>query len=367
MGDTQSTNSDLYSRISTLISNAQKNIRQTANTAIVDTYWNIGRLIVEEEQKGEERAEYGKTILKDLSKRLTSEFGKGYTISNLKYMRQFYQLFSKRHSVSGQLSWTHYRHLLKVENEQARLWYMEEAVNENWSTRALERQINSFYYDRLLASSNKAPVIKEAQEKTGALTPQDVLKDPYVLIIDESHRSIYRKYQDIFTYFDGFLLGLTATPKSDIDHNTYTVFDIEDNVPTFAYELNEAIDEKYLVPYNTIETKMKFMEEGIHYDDLSDEEKGQWEETFDDGVSDFSGDALNKFLFNNHTVDTVLQNLMEKGIHVNGGDTIGKTILNDNPFNRHGNIVELFQGKKEAVKDIVKRIDKLNNRIAVSA
>ena len=148
-----------------------------------------------------------------------------------------------------------------------------------------------------------------------------------LIIVDESHRSIYRKYQDIFAYFDGFLLGLTATPKSDIDHNTYTIFDIEDNVPTFAYALDEAIDEHYLIPYNTIETKMKFMEEGIHYDDLSDEEKAQWEETFDDGVSDISGDALNKFLFNNQTVETVLHHLMEKGIHVNGGDTIGKTII----------------------------------------
>ncbi|MDM8536937.1 DEAD/DEAH box helicase family protein [Desulfobacterales bacterium HSG17] len=148
-----------------------------------------------------------------------------------------------------------------------------------------------------------------------------------LLIIDESHRSIYKKYQDIFTYFDGFLLGLTATPKNDLDKNTYSIFDIEDDVPTFAYELEKAIEEKYLVPYNTIETKMKFMEQGIHYDELTDEEKEQWEDTFDDGVSDISGAALNKFLFNSHTVDTVLHDLMDKGIHVNGGDTIGKTII----------------------------------------
>ncbi len=148
-----------------------------------------------------------------------------------------------------------------------------------------------------------------------------------LIIVDESHRSIYKKYQDIFTFFDGFLLGLTATPKSDIDKNTYSVFDIEDNVPTFAYELDEAIRENYLVPYNTVETKMKFMEEGIHYDALSDLEKEQWEETFDDGVADISGEALNKFLFNDHTVDTVIQDLMCKGIHVKGGDQIGKTLI----------------------------------------
>ncbi|MBF0259364.1 MAG: DEAD/DEAH box helicase family protein, partial [Desulfamplus sp.] len=148
-----------------------------------------------------------------------------------------------------------------------------------------------------------------------------------LIIIDESHRSIYKKYQDIFTYFDGSLLGLTATPKQDIDKNTYSIFELEDNVPTFAYELAEAIKEKYLVPYNTIETKMKFMEQGIHYDELSEEEKEQWEETFDDEITEISGEALNKFLFNANTVDRVLQDLMEKGIHVQGGDLIGKTII----------------------------------------
>jgi type I restriction enzyme R subunit len=108
--------------------------------------------------------------------------------------------------------------------------------------------------------------IDDSKTKTGARLFTSGHFD--LIIVDESHRSIYKKYQDIFAYFDGFLLGLTATPKSDIDHNTYTIFDIEDNVPTFAYELSEAIHEKYLVPYNTIETKMKFMEEGIHYDEL---------------------------------------------------------------------------------------------------
>jgi len=148
-----------------------------------------------------------------------------------------------------------------------------------------------------------------------------------LVIVDESHRSIYKKYKDIFRYFDSYLLGLTATPKSDIDHNTYSIFDIEDGVPTFAYELAEAIDEKYLVPYRTVETTMKFMEEGIHYDKLPPEEQEQWEDTFDEGVKDISSEALNKFLFNDNTVDTVLQALMESGIKVQGGDKTGKTIV----------------------------------------
>ncbi len=148
-----------------------------------------------------------------------------------------------------------------------------------------------------------------------------------LIIIDESHRSIYKKYQDIFTYFDSALLGLTATPKDEIDKNTYSIFDLEDENPTFAYELTDAIKEKFLVPYGTIETKMKFIEEGVRYDELSEEEKEQWEETFDEGMEEISGEALNKFLFNSDTVDQVLQDLMEKGIKVEGGDLIGKTII----------------------------------------
>lgn len=148
-----------------------------------------------------------------------------------------------------------------------------------------------------------------------------------LIIVDESHRSIYKKYQAIFEYFDASLVGLTATPKSDIDKNTYEIFDLENNVPTFAYELGEAIGEGYLVPYTTIETKLKFIEEGIHYDDLPEEEKEAFEETFDDGVKDISGSALNKFIFNANTVDIVIQSLMEQGIKVEGGDKLGKTII----------------------------------------
>lgn len=148
-----------------------------------------------------------------------------------------------------------------------------------------------------------------------------------LIIIDESHRSIYKKYQAIFNYFDAILLGLTATPRSDIDKNTYEIFELENNMPTFAYELDEAIDDGYLVPYHTIETTTKFLKKGIHYDDLSEEEKEIFEETFEDGVRDISGDELNSFLFNNNTIDLVLKDLMEKGLKVEGGDKLGKTII----------------------------------------
>lgn len=178
----------LYVEIAGLIRTARERVNRTVNSAIVETYWQVGRLIVEDEQQGEAKAEYGKAVLKSLSERLTAEFGKGFDETNLRKMRQFYRYFPAldasdpiRDALRHELSWTHYRHLLRVENEEARRWYMNEAVQENWSTRALERQINSFYYERLLSSKDTAPVIAESKEKTATLTPQSVLKDPYVL------------------------------------------------------------------------------------------------------------------------------------------------------------------------------------------
>lgn len=148
-----------------------------------------------------------------------------------------------------------------------------------------------------------------------------------LIIIDESHRSIYKKYQAIFEYFDAILLGLTATPKSDLDINTYRIFELENDNPTYSYELDNAVKEGFLVPYSTIETKLKFIEKGIYYDDLSEEEKEAFEETFDDGVKEIGSSALNSFLFNDDTVDMVLYDLMTMGIKVEGGDKLGKTII----------------------------------------
>ncbi|MCG4585754.1 DEAD/DEAH box helicase family protein, partial [Anaerosalibacter bizertensis] len=148
-----------------------------------------------------------------------------------------------------------------------------------------------------------------------------------LIIVDESHRSIYKKYQDIFDYFDANLLGLTATPVDEIDRNTYRVFDLEDNNPTFAYELKEAIEDGYLVDYElpTV-SETKLMKDGIKYNELSEEEKEQFEMTFDD-LEDIPSEELNKSLFNKDTVDIVIQELMEKGIKVEGGDKLGKTII----------------------------------------
>lgn len=152
-----------------------------------------------------------------------------------------------------------------------------------------------------------------------------------LIIIDESHRSIFKKYRAIFEYFDAILVGLTATPKTDVDRNTYDFFDMEHGVPTYAYDYETAVEQDhYLVPYYNYEVKTKFLEQGITYDELSDADKERYEDDFieDDGLPDFiPSTELNTFVFNANTVDRVLQDLMERGIKVEGGDKIGKTII----------------------------------------
>ena len=146
-----------YSEIKKILTNARNKVYQTANFAMVEAYWQIGKSIVEE-QNGEERAEYGTGLLKELSKQMTQDFGRGFTVTNLKNMRQFYLTFPNSYALRSELSWTHYRLLMRVENDNARQFYMDEAVKSQWSTRQLERQINTFFYERLLSSKNKENV-----------------------------------------------------------------------------------------------------------------------------------------------------------------------------------------------------------------
>lgn len=152
-----------------------------------------------------------------------------------------------------------------------------------------------------------------------------------LIIVDESHRSIFKKYRAIFEYFDAILVGLTATPKTDVDRNTYDFFEMEHGVPTYAYDYETAVYQDHvLVPYYNYEVKTKFLDEGITYDDLSEKDRQRYEDDFaeDDGMPDFiPSAALNQFVFNEKTVDIVLQDLMERGIKVAGGDRIGKTII----------------------------------------
>ncbi|MDD2582639.1 MAG: DUF1016 N-terminal domain-containing protein [Desulfuromonadaceae bacterium] len=173
---------EFYQSVVDILQAARCNAYRTVNFIMVEAYWNIGRMIVEEEQ-GKDRAEYGVYLLRNLALRLSTQFGKGFDERELRKMRQFYAAFPIRDAVRPELSWTHYRMLIRVEKEAARTYYLTESADQNWSTRTLERQINSLYYERLLMSRDKLPVIEEMQEKTAPLaaTPRDFIKDPYIL------------------------------------------------------------------------------------------------------------------------------------------------------------------------------------------
>jgi predicted nuclease of restriction endonuclease-like (RecB) superfamily len=165
-----------------LIQSARQKALRAVDAVQVQTCWEIGRHIVEFEQGGLPRAEYGSRLLQILASSLAEEFGRGFDTSNLRYMRLFYQAFPKRDALRHELSWTHYRTLLRVEEEPARLWYMKEAASQGWTTRALERQINTLYYERLLASSDRTAVEEEASGAIATLqTPRDFVRDPVML------------------------------------------------------------------------------------------------------------------------------------------------------------------------------------------
>lgn len=173
----------LFDSIKTTIEEARNRAKQSINHIMTEAYWQIGRLIVEDEQKGSERASYGEGLIKELSLKLSKEYGKGFSKRNLHNMVKFYNTFPIVQTVSAQLSWSHYLLILKVEDNSARQWYIKECEASNWSVRALERQINSHYFERILLSKDKTSVEEEAKANTKELvyTAKEFVKDPYVL------------------------------------------------------------------------------------------------------------------------------------------------------------------------------------------
>ncbi|VAX28783.1 FIG074102: hypothetical protein [hydrothermal vent metagenome] len=186
-------NSDFYQKVAELLNNARKNVVQTINKTMVYTYFEIGKMIVEEEQKGKERAEYGKQVIKELSKRLIAEFGKGFSVRNLEQMRMFYLKYGKTQTLSAELktsnneipefklSWSHYLFLMGLDDINERKFYEIEAYNNNWSLRELRRQFNTALYQRLVLSRNKEGVKRLSQKGQILEKPEDTVKDPYVL------------------------------------------------------------------------------------------------------------------------------------------------------------------------------------------
>ena len=182
-----------------------------------------------------------------------------------------------------------------------------------------------------------------------------------LVICDEAHRSIYNKYKDIFTYFDAPLVGLTATPKDEIDKNTYNIFELENGVPTYGYELAQAVKDGYLVDFLSVESSLKFIEEGIVYDELSEEDKEAYEATFEDENGELpekiSSSALNSWLFNEDTIKKILHILMTKGIRTNYGETLGKTIIFAKNHDHAEKILEIFGKEYPNLPGYAKVID----------
>ena len=205
---------DVYAEISNLLKEARKSIVSNINTTMTKTYFLIGKRIVEEEQNGNERAEYGENLIKNLSKRLTEEFGKGFSKRNLWQMKQFYLAYSKVQTVSAQfkLSWSHYLILMRMENIEERNFYEIESIQNNWSLRELRRQIDSALYERLVLSRDKEKVKELAFKGQVIEKPEDVVKDPYILeflgLEEQSNYSENKLETEIINNLEKFLLEL---------------------------------------------------------------------------------------------------------------------------------------------------------------
>lgn len=212
-GKTLSKNNDnlIYGQIKEILTTARAKAYSAVNFAMVEAYWLIGKQIVEA-QAGNERAEYGTQLLKYLSEQLTHDFGKGFDESNLRYIRQFYLTFQIRDTLRHELNWSHYKKIMKVENETARNFYIDECVKSNWSTRQLERQINTHFYERLLSSQNKEAVAAEIQKTAAPPDPKDFIRNPYILEfldVKPSH-DLYEKDVEtaVINHLQAFLLEM---------------------------------------------------------------------------------------------------------------------------------------------------------------
>ena len=208
-------NMEIVKNVIDLLENARKKVVTTFNQTMVLTYFEIGRMIVEEEQKGENRAEYGKKILKILSKKLTEKYKKGFSLTNLKQIRSFYLVYSEKgQTVSDQfkLSWSHYIKLSRISNPDERKFYEIEAVKNNWSLRELERQFDSALYTRLSLSRDKKKVLELSQKGQIIEKPQDLIKDPYILefigLPEQSSYSESKLEEKLISKLENFLLEL---------------------------------------------------------------------------------------------------------------------------------------------------------------
>lgn len=202
---------DFYNDIKEVLEQARKRVYRNIQSEMVMAYWRIGKMIAEK-QNGESRANYGEGLIKELSIQMTNDYGNGYSERSLRNMRQFYMFFQIRSAVRSELSWTHYKLLLRVEDKSARNFYLKEAINNTWSTRQLEREINTFSYQRYLMSHGNYDVVEDTAKREKKDDPKDIIKDPYVLEFAglKADASFYEKDLEsaLITHLNEFLLEL---------------------------------------------------------------------------------------------------------------------------------------------------------------
>lgn len=203
--------SEFYSNIKEILDQSRNRIYRNIQSEMVLAYWQIGKMIVER-QGGNQRADYGDGLLKELSIQLTKDFGRGFDVTNLRNMRQFYIVFQKRDTVCHELSWSHYRLLMRVDEDNARNFYIKESIEGNWSVRQLQREINTFSYQRYLASHGNHEVVEDTAKREENSDLKDIIKDPYVLefVGLKPDSSFYEKdlEQALISHLNDFLLEL---------------------------------------------------------------------------------------------------------------------------------------------------------------
>ena len=211
----ESINSDnqvMIEEIRNIILNSRNKVLYQVNNTMLLAYWNVGKIIVENEQKGNIKAEYGKQIIKELSKELRKTLGSGFSVSNLQYMRRFYLKYQKQQTVSVKLTWSHYCELLSIDNDAERSFYEKECINSNWSVRELKRQLNTSLYERLILSDRKRDVYKLSKQGQVLNKPEDILKEPYVfefLGINENKVLLEKDLEEeLIKHMERFILEL---------------------------------------------------------------------------------------------------------------------------------------------------------------
>lgn len=244
---------DMIGEIKEILQSARLNVARQVNTELLTAYWNIGRIIVEHEQNSQERAEYGQQTLKELSKVLTKEFGKGFSRSNLQNMRAFYLAYPKCQSVTGKLTWTHYCELLSISDADKRSFYEKEAINSGWSVREMKRQIATSLYERLLLSdgkTNKETVLALAQHGIEMTTPSDIIKDPYVfeflgipeakpVMENELEKALVGQIEKFLLELGRGFMFVGTQQRVTLNNNHYYVDMVFYNKPLRAYVLIE--------------------------------------------------------------------------------------------------------------------------------